>query len=91
MDDHALTTCARFLTPVDAEIFAARLIGEGLSAHVMDQNSAYTEGFAGGFSAGGIRVMVPRSQLEHAQRIYAAYVAGEFAIDESFDPHQPGD
>ena len=29
--------------------------------------------------------MVPESQLEDAQRIHAAYDAGEYAIDENFD------
>ena len=75
---------------MDAEIFAARLNAEGIAAHVMDANTVYTEGFAGGFGSGGIRVMVPASQLEESQRILAAFNAGEFAIDENFDPGPPG-
>ena len=85
-----LQICARFVAPMDAEIFAARLNAEGLVAHVMDANSVYSDGFAGGFGTGGLRVMVPASQMEEAQRIFAAFNAGEFAIDENFDPDQPG-
>jgi hypothetical protein len=31
--------------------------------------------------------MVPRSQMEAAKRVLAAVNAGEYAIDESFDPN----
>jgi|SRR5690349_14524970 hypothetical protein len=85
-----LRTCARFLMPIDAEIFAARLGAEGIAAKVMDANTNYSDGFAGGFGAGGVRVMVPESQLAEAERILAAFNAGEFAIDENFDPGPPG-
>jgi hypothetical protein len=51
----------------------------------MDANTPYSDGFAGGFGTGGIRVMVPQSQLAESQRILAAFNAGEFAIDENFD------
>src|ERR1041384_5161684 len=85
-----LQICSRFVAPMDAEIFAARLHAEGIVAHVMDANSVYSDGFAGGFSTGGIRVMVPQSQLAEAQRILAAFNAGEYAIDEHFDPTQAG-
>lgn len=90
MEQDPLVICSRFLLPMDAEIFAARLNAEGITAHVMDANTLYTDGFAGGFGTGGIRVMVPKSQLEESQRILAAFNAGEFAIDENFDPDQPG-
>lgn len=89
MESDALVVCARFVAPMDAEIFAARLKAEGIVAHVMDAISNYTEGFAGGYAKGGIRVMVPQSQLADAQRIHAAFEAGEFEIDESFDPNPP--
>ena len=81
-----LVICARFMLPMDAEIFAARLTAEGVTAHVMDANTPYTDGFASGFGTGGIRVMVAESQLADAQRILAAFNAGEYAIDENFDP-----
>jgi hypothetical protein len=85
-----LRVCARFLREPDAEIFAARLQAEGIVAHVMGAHSLYSEGFAGGFGTAGIRVMVAESQLPDAQRILAAYNAGEYAIDENFDPDRPG-
>jgi hypothetical protein len=89
MEEDPLVICARFVSPMDAEIFAARLNAENIAAHVMDTNTVYSDGFAGGFGTGGIRVMVPTSQLAEAQRVLAAFDAGEFAIDESFDPNQP--
>ncbi len=79
--------CARFLRAPDAEIFAARLSAEGIVAHVMDANTVYSDGFAGGFGTGGIRVMVPESQVADAQRVLEAFNAGEYAIDEDFDPN----
>jgi hypothetical protein len=81
-----LVICARFMLPTDAEIFAARLNAEGIAAHVMDANLPYSDGFAGGFGTGGIRVMVAASQLDEARRVLAALNAGEYAIDENFDP-----
>ena len=81
-----LRIATRFLLPMDAAIFAARLHAEGITAHVMDANTVYTDGFAGGFGTGGIRVMVPESQLQAAARVLAAFNAGEYALDENFDP-----
>jgi hypothetical protein len=81
-----LVICARFMVPMDAQIFAARLNAEGITAHVMDANTPYADGFAGGYGTGGIRVMVADSQREEARRILAALNAGEYAIDDSFDP-----
>jgi hypothetical protein len=80
-----LRACARFVMPMEAQIFAARLVAEGISAHVMDANSTYADGFVSGSGAGGIRVMVPESQMAQAERLLAAFQAGEFAIDEDFD------
>jgi hypothetical protein len=81
-----LRVCTRFLLPLDAEIFSARLHAEGIAAQVMDSDTLYANGVLGGLGMGGIRVMVPESQLAEAQRIFAAFNAGEFAIDENFDP-----
>jgi hypothetical protein len=80
-----LRVCARFVMPMEAQIFAARLVAEGITAHVMDANSTYADGFVSGSGAGGIRVMVPESQIAQAERLLTAFHAGEFAIDEDFD------
>jgi hypothetical protein len=82
-----LRICTRFLLPLDAEIFAARLQAEGIRALVMDADSFYVNGAVGSLGMGGVRVMVPESQMDAAQRILAAFNAGEFAIDENFDPN----
>ncbi len=77
--------CARFLYPLDAQVLAARLQHEGLVAHVMDADTIITTGAAfSSLPGGGVRVMVPESQLADALRIQAAFDAGEFAIDENF-------
>ena len=83
-----LRICTRFLLPLDAEIFAARLQADGIAAVVMDSNTIYANGaFHTSLGMGGVRVMVPESQMAEAQQILAAYNAGEFAIDENFDPN----
>jgi hypothetical protein len=82
-----LRICTRFLLPLDAEIFAARLQAEGIHALVMDADSFYVNGAVGSLGMGGVRVMVPESQAVAAQRVLDAFNAGEYAIDESFDPN----
>jgi hypothetical protein len=83
-----LRICTRFLMPLDAEVFAARLQADGIAAVVMDANTLYANGaFHTSLGMGGVRVMVPESQMAEAQRILDAYNAGEFAIDENFDPN----
>ena len=83
-----LCICTRFLLPLDAEIFAARLQAEGLDAVVMDSSTVYANGaFHTSLGMGGVRVMVPESQMAEAQRILTAFNAGEYAIDENFDPN----
>jgi hypothetical protein len=78
-----LHVAGRFLTPVDAQVFAHRLIEEGVAAQVMDSDTIYVNGTSVAF--GGVRVMVPESQLQEAERISAALDAGEYAIDENYD------
>ena len=84
-----LCLCARYINPMDAQVLAARLQSEGLAARVLDADTVYANGaLFGSLSLGGVRVMVPESQLEDAKRIRAAFDAGEFAIDEDFDVNQ---
>jgi hypothetical protein len=83
-----LCICTRFLLPMDAAIFAARLQAEGIAAKVMDSDTIYANGaFHTSLWLGGARVMVPESQLAESQRILAAFNAGDYAIDENFDPN----
>jgi hypothetical protein len=83
-----LRIATRFLLPLDAHIFAARLVQEGIDAQVMDADTIYAVGaFMGSLARGGVRVMVPESQLEAAGRVLAASDAGEYQIDEDFDPN----
>jgi hypothetical protein len=84
-----LRICTRYLLPIDAQILAARLQTEGIAAVVMDSDTIYASGALwGSLMRGGVRVMVPESQLEDANRIREAFDAGEYAIDENFDVDQ---
>jgi len=84
-----LRMCARYLLPIDAQILTARLQAEGIAASVMDSDTIYASGALwGSLARGGVRVMVPESQLEDAKRIRVAFDAGEYAIDENFDVNQ---
>ena len=80
---------ARYLNPMDAQVLVARLQQEGLAARVADADTVYANGaLFGSLMLGGVRVMVPESQLEEALRIRSAVDAGEYAIDEDFDVNQ---
>jgi len=73
--------------PLDAHLFASRLEAEGIAAQVMDADTVYAVGaFLGSLARRGVRVMVPESQRAAAERVLAACEAGEYAIDEDFDP-----
>jgi len=81
-----LKICARYVNPLDAQVLAACLQNAGLAARVMDADTIYANGaLFYSMILGGVRVMVPESQLEDALRIRAAFDAGEMAIDEDFD------
>lgn len=86
-----LRICARYVLPIDAQVLAARLQAEGLAARVMDSDTIYANGVLfGSLILGGVRVMVPESQLDAAQHIREKFDAGEYAIDENFDPDAEG-
>ena len=81
-----LKICARYVNPMNAQVLAACLQNAGLAARVMDSDTIYANGVLfGSLTLGGVRVMVPESQLEDALKIRAAFDAGELAIDEDFD------
>ena len=81
-----LRICARYVNPMNAQVLAACLQNAGLAAHVMDSDTIYSNGaLFGSLTLGGVRVMVPESQLEDALKIRAAFDAGELAISEDFD------
>jgi hypothetical protein len=80
----ALKVVGVYLHPVAAEALSVRLVAEGLDPVTQDANG----GVFGPSGFAGIRVYVPESQLADAERIRAAMDAGDFAIDENFDPGQ---
>jgi hypothetical protein len=62
----------------DADAIAAQVMGAGALGAV--------GAIMGSHEGDGMRVMVPESQLELATRIREKFDAGDYAIDESFDP-----
>lgn len=81
-----LRILTRYLLPIDAQILAARLQAEGVAAQVMDSDTIYSSGALwGSLARGGVRVLVPESQIADAERIRVAFDAGEYAIDEDYD------
>ena len=82
----ALKPVGVFLNPIAAEALHVRLKAEGLSTVTHYANG----GVLGNVGLAGVRVLVPESELTAAVDIHKAMEAGEFAIDENFDPDQPG-
>jgi len=71
---------------MNAQVLAACLQNAGLAARVMDSDTIQANGVLfGSLTLGGVRVMVPESQLDAALKIRAAFDAGELAIDEDYD------
>jgi hypothetical protein len=77
----------RFLDPMQAQILTMHLNSEGVAAQCADFDTVYANGaFHASLAYGGVRVMVPQSQMADAARIHADLKAGAYALDDDFDP-----
>jgi len=77
----------RFLDPMAAQILTMHLNAEGVAAQCADFDTVYANGaFHTSLAYGGVRVMVPQSQMADAARIHADLKAGVYALDDDFDP-----
>jgi hypothetical protein len=81
-------TVASYTDPIEAQIVRALLESEGLDATVADAHTVSVDWQLA--QAVGVRVQVPHAQLEAAQRLVAAYHAGELAPEPSDDEDRCG-
>ena len=79
-----LVPVARFLTPMEAQVLRSRLDADGVSAFVVDANLVQANPFLSGV-IGGVRVLVPQSDLARAQEIVAAIRRGDYALPDEPD------
>ena len=79
-----LVLIARFMNPVDAQLLQSRLEAEGVPAVVADDHIVQTNPFLT-MAVGGVRVLVPESQVERAREIARAIERGDFALDDQKD------
>lgn len=85
-DDWAVV--ARSLDPTEARLWCGCLQAAGLDAMVADAHLVQTHSLIG-VAVGGVRVLVPASQVQVAQETLAAFHAGAFALPDEPDP--PGE
>jgi hypothetical protein len=77
----------RFLDPMQAQILTMHLNAEGVAAQCADFDTVYANGaFHTSLAYGGVRVMVPQSQMADAARIHADLKSGAYALADDFDP-----
>jgi hypothetical protein len=76
-----LVSVARLLTPTEAHILAARLVAEGIHAVVADANIVNANNLLF-LAVGGVRVLVPKSQLSAALDVKEALARGDYALRE---------
>jgi hypothetical protein len=77
-----LVEVARLLTPTEASILNARLLAEGIPAHVADAHLGQANSFLS-VASGGVRVLVPVSYVAAAREIRAAVARGDYALNEN--------
>ena len=73
-----LAVAARYFTAAEAYILRNRLELEGIPATVTDDNMAQT---VWSIPVGGVRVLVPESDIQRAREIVRAIESGDYALD----------
>jgi len=76
-----LVLIARLFTPIEAHMLQSRLEAEGVPAvvtdgHIVGVNPLLT------MAVGGVRVLVPESDVERAREIMRAIERGDYRLDE---------
>ncbi len=74
------TVIARSLDPTEAHLWCACLQAARIDAMVADANLVQAHSLIG-VAVGGVRVMVPASQLAEAKEVLAAFHRGDFSLD----------
>ncbi len=73
------TLVARSLDPTEARLWCGCLQAAGVDAMVADAHLVQTHSLIG-VAVGGVRVLVPSSQLAEAQAVLAAFHDGVFSL-----------
>jgi len=73
------TLVARSLDPTEAHLWCGCLQAAGLDAIVADAHLVQTHSLIG-VAVGGVRVLVPASQLNAAQDVLAAFHRGDLSL-----------
>jgi hypothetical protein len=81
-----LVAVARMLTPTEAHILVARLVTEGIHAVVADAHFVQANLLLAP-AVGGVRVLVPESQLSRAREVKAALARGDYALRDDEPRH----
>jgi hypothetical protein len=76
-----LVLIARVFTPIEAHMLQSRLEAEGVPAVVADAHIVQANPFLT-MAVGGVRVLVPESQVERAREIMQAIERGDYALDD---------
>ena len=75
----------RQLDPTEAHLLTGLLQSMGIAAQAGDTELVQANSLWS-IALGGANVRVPASQLEEAQAIHAAFLRGDFKLDEDTDP-----
>jgi hypothetical protein len=83
----SLVEVARFTAAIDAQVLAGCLEASGIPVFMGNFDTANALGYMG--AAVPIVVRVPTRLFAEARAVMAAFEAGEYAIDDDFDPEAP--
>ena len=75
----------RQLDPTEAHLLTGLLRSMGIAAQAGDTQLVQANSLWS-IALGGANVRVPASQLEEAQAVHAAFLRGDFTLDEDIDP-----
>ena len=75
----------RQLDPTEAHLLTGLLQSMGIAAQAGDTQLVQANSLWS-IALGGANVRVPASQLEEAQAVHAAFLRGDFTLDEDIDP-----
>jgi hypothetical protein len=76
-----LVLIARLFTPIEAHMLQSRLEAEGVAVVVADDHIVGTNSFLT-MAVGGVRILVPESDVERAREIVRAIERGDYRLAE---------
>lgn len=82
------TTIAHYTDPIEAHLARGRLLSEGIEAHLDDEHLAYAN-WEWRLATGGVKLRVLDIHAERAHAVLRAMEAGDYALVEDGDAHDP--